>query len=189
MLSFSVHSLSSEFSCLISFSSSFIISIVLCSFALSSFHYLQFLSNLAQYSLSYILSNQPNSFFAINCSGSSLLNVLSSLSYLLIFFISHQYFFLNSLITSFAFSRFSILFQVFNSAVNLFYYTRYLSFPLTCYLFSILFTSYSFSFSIITGASCSFFCSSTCSIYLYILLIFTTRYILIVLDIKITRAE
>ena len=172
----SVHSLSPKSSCPISSSFSFIVSIVLCPLAFSSFHHLQFLSNLAQYSLSYLLSDQPNSFFAINCSGSSpLLNVPSFLFCLLISFISCQYFFLNSSTASFVFFRFSIPSQVSDSTVNPFYHTRYLSFPLTHYLFSILFTFYSFSPSIITGASCSFLCPSTCPTYLYILLTFTTR--------------
>ena len=45
------------------------------------FHCFQFCSNLLQYSLSYLLFDYPNNFFAINLSGNSpLLNVLSSLS-------------------------------------------------------------------------------------------------------------
>ena len=63
MLSFSVHSLSSRFSCLISSFSSFIVFIVLHSLVFFSFYYLQFLSNLAQYFLLYLLSDQLDSFF------------------------------------------------------------------------------------------------------------------------------
>ena len=178
----SVHSLSPKFSCPISSSSSFIVSIVLCSLALAPFHCLQFLSNLAQYSLLYLLSDQPNSFLAVNFPGSSsFLNILSFLFCLLTSSISCQYSFLNSSTTSFVFSRFSIPFQVSDSAVNPFHCTKYLSFPLTCYLFSILSTFHSFSPSIITGAGCSFLCPSTCPTYLCILLMFTTRCILIVL--------
>ena len=70
-LSFFVHSLSLEFSSSISSFFSFIVSIILCSFALLSFHHLQFLSNLVQYSSLYLLSDQPNSFLAINYPGSS----------------------------------------------------------------------------------------------------------------------
>ena len=66
--------------------------------------------------------------------------------------------------------------------MNPFYYTRYLSFPLTLHLFSILSTFYSSSPSIITRAGCSFLCPFTCPIYLCILLMFTTGHILIVLD-------
>ena len=182
LLSSSVHSLSPKFSCPISSFSSFIVSIVLCSLALASSHCLQFLSNLAQYSLSYLLSNQPNSFLAVNFPSSSLLNVPFFLFYLLISSISCQYSFSNSSTASFVFSRFSIPSQVSDSAVNLFYCTRYLSFPLTHCLFSILSTSHSFSPSIITRADCSFLCPSTCPTYLCILLMFTTGCILIILD-------
>jgi len=80
----SVNSLSPKFSCSISSSSSLIVSIVLHPLTLSPFHHLQFLSNLVQYSLSYLLSVQPNSFLAVNHPSSfSLLNVPFSLSYLL----------------------------------------------------------------------------------------------------------
>ena len=182
LLSSSVHSLSPKFSCSISSFSSFIVFIVFCLFALFSFHHLEFLSNLAQYSLPYLLSDQPNNFLAVNHSGSSpLLNILSFFFCLLMSSISYQYSFLNSSTASFAFSRFSIPSQVSNSAVNSFHHIRYLFFPLTCCLFNIFSTSYSFSSSIITGVSCSFLCPSTCPMYLCILLTFTTRCILIVL--------
>ena len=137
-LSSSIHSLSSKFSCLISFSFSFIVFIVLCSLTLPFFYCLQFLSNLAQYSLSYLLSDQPNSFLAVNHPSSSFLNIPSSLFCLLISSISCWYLFSNSL-TAFVFSRFSIPFQVSDSTVNPFYHTRYLFFPLTHYLFSYFF--------------------------------------------------
>ena len=87
----------------------------------------------------------------------------------------------NSSTTSFVFPRFSISSQVSDSAVNSFHCTKYLSFPLTYCLFSILLTSYSSSPSIITGAGCFFFCPSTCPMYLCILLTFTTGYIFTVL--------
>ena len=123
-----------------------------------------------------------NSFLAINHPGSSpLLNISSSLFCLLISFICCQYFFSNSSTASFVFSRFSISSQVSDSTMNPFYYIRYLSFSLTCHLFNILSIFYSFSPSIITEVSCFFLCPSTCPIYLYILLIFTTECILIVL--------
>ena len=105
----SVHSLSPEPSCLLSSFSFFIVSIVLCSLVLFPFHCLQFLSNLAQYSLSYLLSDYPNSFLAVNRPGNSpLLNILSSFSCFLTSSISHQYSFSYSSITSLAFSRFSL---------------------------------------------------------------------------------
>ena len=81
LLSSSVHSLSPKFFCSISSFSSFIVFIVLGSLALAPFYHFQFLSNLAQYSLSYLLSDYPNNFLAINLPGNSpLLNVSSSLS-------------------------------------------------------------------------------------------------------------
>ena len=178
----SVHSLSPEPPCLLSSSSSFIISMVLHPLVLPPFHCLQFLSNLAQYSSSYLLSDHPNSFLAMNHPGNSpLLNVPSSFSCFLTSSISHQYSFSYSSIASFVFSRFSLPSQVSNSAVNPFYHTRYLSFPLIHCLFNILFTSHSSSSSIMTGVDCSLLCPSTYSTYLHILLIFTTGYILIVL--------
>ena len=154
----SVHSLISELSCSISSSSSFIVSIVFCPLVFPSFHLLQFLSNLAQYSLSYLFSDHPNNFFAVNHPGSSpLLNVPSSFSCCLISSISHRYSFSYSSTASFAFSRFSLPFQVSDSAVNPFHHTRYLSFPLNFLLFNIFSTLYSSSLSIITGKKCSFF--------------------------------
>ena len=77
-LSSFVHSLISNSFCSISSSFSQIISKVLLFLVCSSFHCLQFLSNLPQYSSLYCLSNYLNSFFVVNCPGSSsLLNVLS----------------------------------------------------------------------------------------------------------------
>ena len=158
----SVHSLTSDSFCLISFSSSQIISKVLLPLAHSPFHCLQFLSNLLQYSSSYCLSNYPNNFFAINCPSSSfLLNVPFSLFCCLISFMSHWYSFSNSLTTPFVFFKFSIPSQVSDSAVNPFHCTRYLSFSLIYCLFNILLTSYSSSPLIMTGAGGSFSCPST----------------------------
>ena len=178
----SVYFLSLKLSCSISSSSSFIISIVLCPFIYLPFHHFQFLSSLPQYSLSYHLSDHPNSFFAVNRpSSSSLLNVLSSLSCCLISSMSCWYSFLYSLTVSFTFSRFSLSSQVSDSAVNSFYHTRYLSFSHIRCLFRIFSTFYSSFPSITTGAGCSFLCPSTCSTYLCILLTLTTECIFIVL--------
>ena len=182
-LSSSVHSLSSKFFYSISFFFSFIVFIVLYSLALSPFHCLQFLSNLVQYSLSYLLSDHPNNFLTINLPGNSpLLNVSSFLSCLWTFSMSCQYSFLNSSTASFVFSRFSTPSQVSDSTINPFHYTKYLSFPLICCLFSIFSTSHSFSFSITTGASYFFLCSSTCPTYFCTLLTLTTGCIFTVLD-------
>ena len=85
----SIYSLISKFFCSISSSSSIISKVCL---LFSPFYLFQFHSNLPQYSLSYLLSNHPNNFFAINLpSSSSLLNILSSLSCLFISSISRQY--------------------------------------------------------------------------------------------------
>jgi len=171
-----VYSLSLKFSCSISSSFFFIVSIVFCSLALSPFHCLQFLSNLAQYSSSYLLSDQPNSFLTINCpSSSSLLNIPSFLFCFPTSSISHWYSFSNSSTAFFAFSKFSFSSQVLNSAVNSFYYIKYLFFSLIYHLFRILSTFYSFSLSITTGAGCFFLCPSTCPMYFHILLTLTTR--------------
>ena len=146
------------------------------------FHCLQFLSSLPQYSWLYLLSDYLNSFLAVNFLGnSSFLNVSSLCSCLATSSISCWYSFSNSSIASFAFFKFFFPFYVFDSAVNPFQYTRYLFFPLICCLFKILFISYSSSSLIIIGASCSFFCPSTCFMYLRILLTFTTRCIFTIL--------
>ena len=174
-LSFSfVYSLSLEFSFSLF---SFIVSIVLCSFAFLPFHYLQFLFNLAQYSLSYLLSDQPNSFLAINYPGSSsLLNILSFLFYFLTSSIFCQYSFSNSSTAFFAFSKFSFSSQVSDLAINPFHSTKYLFFLLICCLFRIFSISH-FSFSLImTRAGYSFLCLFTCPMYFCILL--TTFFIL-----------
>ena len=173
--SFSDHSLSPESSCLISSSSSLTISNLFLLSVLLPFHCLQFLSNLPQYSWSYLLSDHLNSFLAVNLpSNSPLLNVSFSHSCLTTSSLSHQYSLSNSSIASCAFFKFSLPFQVSDSTINPFQHTKYLSFPLTHCLFRILSTSYSSSSSIITGAGCFFLCPSTCPTYHRILLTFTT---------------
>ena len=177
----SVHSRFPKFSSSIS-SSSGIVFIVPFLIRFLPFHHLQFFSNLPQYSWSYRLSDHPYNFFAVNFPGNSpRRNVLSSCSCLATSSISCRYSFSNSSIASFAFFKFSLPSQVSDSAVNPFQHTKYLSFPLTHRLFRILSTSYSSSPLIITGAGCSFFCPSTCPIYLCILLTFTTGCIFTVL--------
>ena len=179
-LSSFIHSRTPDFSS--STSSSRIIFIVSLLVGFLPFHRLQFLSNLPQYSWSYCLSDHPYNIFAVNFPGNSpCLNVVSSRSCHATSFMSLRYSFSNSSIASFAFSKFSLPSQVLDSAVNSFQHTRYLSFPLTCHLFRILSTFHSSSPSIMTGAGCSFFCPSTCSMYCHILLTFTTRCIFTVL--------
>ena len=175
------HSLSPDSSWPISSFSSLIISIILCPLIGPPFQHLQFLSNLAQYSSSYLLSIYLYNFLAVNLSSnSSLLNVPSSLSCLLTSSISLLYSFSNSFIASFAFPRFFFFSQVSDSTVNPFHHTRYLSSPLICHLFNILSTFHSSFPLIITGAGYSFLCPSTCSIYFHILLMLTTGCILII---------
>ena len=131
--------------------------------------------------LSHDISDYPNSFLVVNLSGnSSLLNISSSHSCLVTSSMSHRYSFSNSLIASFAFFKFSLSSQASDFAVNPFQCTRYLFLPFTRCLFNILFTSHSSSL-IITGAGCSFLCSSTCPTYRHILLTFTTGCIFTVL--------
>ena len=168
----SAHFFISKFSCSVSSSSFFIISIVLHPLTLPPFYLLQFLSNLIQYSLSYFLSDHSNNFLTVNLPSSSLLlKISSSLSCLLISSMSLLYSFSNSSIAFFAFSRFSFPFQVSDSAINLFHHTKYLSFPLIHCLFNILSTSHFSSLLIMTGAGCSFLYPSTCPIYLCILIV------------------
>ena len=168
LLSSSVYSIIPKFPCSISSFSLIVSSIVLLLPGLFFFHWLpfhlfQFFSNFPQYSWLYLLSIHPNNFFAVNLPGNSpLLNVSFSLSYFFIFSIFHLYPFSNSSIASLAFAKFSLPSQVSDSAVNPFHHTKYLSFSLTFCLFNILSTSYSSSPLIITEASCSFFCPSTC---------------------------
>ena len=100
----SVHSLTPEFSWSISFSSSFTVSRALLPLCCPPFHHLQFLSNLPQYSWSYLLSDYPNIFLAVNLPGSSpLLNVSSLCSCLTMSSMSCRYSLSNSLIASLVF--------------------------------------------------------------------------------------
>ena len=117
-LSSFIHSHIPDFSSLTSFSSGivFIISLLVGSLP---FHHLQFLSNLPQYSWLYLLSDYLYNFFAVNFPGNSpCQNVPSSHSCHTTSSMSLQYSFSNSLIASFAFSKFSLPSQVSDSAVN-----------------------------------------------------------------------
>ena len=169
----SIHFLISGFFCLISSSSLIVSKICL---LLSPFYCFQFRSNLSQYSLSYLLFDHPNNFFAINLPGNfPLLNISSSLSYQFTFFMFQQYSFSYSFITFLEFSKFSLPSQVSDSAVNPFQHTKYLSLPFIHCLFKILSTSHFSSSPIITGTSCSFLCPSTYPTYRRILLTLTIR--------------
>ena len=98
------------------------------------------------------------------------------------FSISYWYSFSKSSIVFVAFTKFSFLFYISNSAVKPSHCTKYLSFSWTCCLFNILLTFHSPSSSITTRVGCSLLYPSTCPIYLYILLTLTTRCIFIVLS-------
>ena len=142
----SVHSLTPEFCFSASFSCSLIASSILLPLSHSPFYCLQFLFNISQYSWSYLLSDHPNSFLAINLPGNSpLLYILFSCSCLVTSSWSHRYSFSNSSIAFFAFFKFSLSSQISDSAVNPFQHTKYLSLSLIRYLFNILSTFYSFS--------------------------------------------
>ena len=89
---------------------------------------------------------------------------------------------LNSVTTSFVFSKSSFLSQLSYSTVNSFYLTKYFTTLLTFCLFNIFSTSHSLTPFTSIGFTFSTFCSSTCSLYLTIQLTFTTGWILIELD-------
>ena len=135
---------------------------------LGSFQCLQFLSNFFKYSsLNFLLSHPYNSL-AVYLLGNSPL--WSSLT----LFILSSYISSYSSINSFVFFKFSFFFQVFSSTVYPFHLTKYSYFLCLFFLFNSLSTLYSFSPSIITGAGGIFSCPLTYSLYLYILLTFTT---------------
>ena len=122
--------------------------------------------------------------FSVYFPGSPLLNILlfSSVScHLASSFFALPYSFSNFSTSSLAFLRFSLFSQVSSSAVHSFHHTRYLSFSHTCLLFIIFSTFYSFSPSITTGCGGSFFCPSTCSVYLHTLLTLATECLFTVL--------
>ena len=147
------------------------------------FHRLQFSFNLFQYSCSYFISPHPYNNFAMYFPGSSLLNAFLSSSVSCCLASSSSalpYSFSNSFTNSLAFLRFSLLSQVFSSAVHPFHHTRYFSLPHTHLLFIIFFTFHSSS-SITTSCGVSFLCPFTYPIYLLTLLTLTTRCIFTVL--------
>ena len=140
------------------------------------FHQYQFSSHFFSLSLSYLLFLQLYSSFAVNSLGNSRLNSLSSssCSCRLSSLSSSLYSLSNSSTSSFAFSRFSLLSQVSSSAVQPFYLTKNLFFPLTILLFMIFSTSNSSSPSMMTGFGGIFFCPFTCGLQSRTLLTLTT---------------
>ena len=150
-----------------------------------SFHFLQFLSILLQYSLLYLLSLHPNKALAVYLPGNSPLSYIplsSSLSYCLMSSISLLYFFSKSFNASLTFLKFSLPSYVFASNINPFHCTKNFSFALAILLLRIFLTSHSSSPSITTSHGISFFCPSNWSLYLCTLLTLTTRCIFTVLD-------
>ena len=137
-----------------------------------------------QYSQLYFLFPHPYNSFAIYLSGSSLLIIFLSSSascHLTSSSSSLPYSFSNSSTNSIVFFKFSLLFHVSSSTVHPFHHTKYLSLPHIFLLFMIFSTSHSSSLLITTGCGTSFFCPSTCDLYLYTLLMLTTGCILTVL--------
>ena len=128
------------------------------------FYRCQFSSNLFQYSYLYFFSPHPYNNFAVYLPGNSLLNTFFS-SFLSCCLISSSssllYSFSNSSTRSLVFLRFSLLSQVFFSAVYPFHHTRYFFLPCTHLLFIIFSTSHFSSPSITMGCGVSFFCPST----------------------------
>ena len=117
--------------------------------------------------------------------GNSLLNIFLSSSascYLTSFSSSLLYSLSNFSTISMVFFKFSLLSHVSSSAVHPFHHTRYLSLPHIFLLFIIFSTSHSSFPSITTGYGTSFFCPSTCDLYLCTLLTLTTRCILTIFD-------
>ena len=126
------------------------------------FHRLQFSSHLFSLSLLYLLFSQPYSNFVVNSLGNSRLNSFSSsCSCHLSSSTSSPYILSNSSTNSFAFSKFSLLFQVSSSTIYLFYLTRNFSFSLTILLFMIFSTLNSSSPLMMTGFGGVFFYPST----------------------------
>ena len=100
----------------------------------------------------------------------------SNFSYFLIFILSLS---LNFTIVSFAFSKFSFLFHILFSTINLFYHTKYLAIFFIFPLFNIFSTSYSLTLFSSTSLISSTFCFFTCSLYLTTWLTFITKWIFI----------
>ena len=141
---------------------------------LAPFHLLQFLSNLFKYSQSNFLLSHLYNIFAVNFPS------ISSCSFFILLS-SFLYSFSYSSTASFAFFRFVPFSHESSSAMYPFHLTKYSHLPYLFLLFIIFSISYSSSPSIITRRAGCFFCPRTCSLYLLILLMFTTGWILIVL--------
>ena len=127
---------------------------------LSSLFYLfQFLSNFFKYSsLNFPLSHSYN-IFAINFpSNSPLLKSFSSIQSIFSCLLTSVFIlFLNSVTSSFMFSKSSSLSQLLYSIINSFHYTRYFIASLIFLLFSIFSTSHSLAPSTSTSFTSSFF--------------------------------
>ena len=137
------------------------------------FYLLQFLSSFFRYSQSNFPLSYPYNIFAVNLPSISLCSSFILLP-------SFPYSFSYSSTASFAFFRFVSFSHKSSSAVYSFYLIKYSYLLYLLLLFIIFSTSYSSSPSIITGRASCFFCPQTCSLYLLILLTFTTGWILTV---------
>ena len=142
----------------------------------TDFHFCQFLSNfLRYYFLNFPLSHLYNIFTVYFPGNFPLLkffsSVLSNFSYLLILALILPS---NSPTASLAFPRSSSLSYILCFTINPFHCTKYFSTPFIFLLFKIFSTSYSSTPLTSIGFASSLFCSSTCSLYHTIQLIFTT---------------
>ena len=154
----------------------------------TDFYLCQLFSNFLKYSSSNFPSSQPYSNFTIYFPSNLLLLYSSALGFLFILPLCSTFFCLltstlnlplNLSTNSLAFPKSSSLFHVLFSAVNPFYYTKYLSIPRIFLLFSIFSISHSLTPSTSIGFPAFFFCPSTCFLYYTIQLMFMTGWILI----------
>ena len=149
----------------------------------TDFHLFQHLSNFFKYSSSNFLSSHPNKILAVYLPGNSLLLNSSVSGFIYTFYLSSIPSCLltsalslpsNSSTSSLAFSKSSSFFHVSFSTINLFQHTKYFSTPYSFLLFNIFSISHSSTPSTSTGFGSFTLCPFTGSLYLIILLTFTT---------------
>ena len=144
----------------------------------------QFFSNFFKYSFSNFLSSYLNKILTMYLSSNLLLLNSSAFGFIFSFhnLSTSSYCLTSALIlpsnlsTAFlTFSKFFSFSYISFSAVNLFQHTKYFITLLTFLLFKIFFTSHSFTLSTSTSFGSSTLYPFTSSLYLTILLMFTTR--------------
>ena len=128
----------------------------------TDFHFHQFLSNFFRYLfLNFPSSYLYNIFVMYFSSNSFFLKSLSSTISNFFYFLTSIFSFpLNSTTTFFAFSKSFSFFQKLYSVINLFYYTKYFTTPLTFLLFKIFSTYHFLTPSTSTGFTSSILCFS-----------------------------